>query len=72
MVKDATQAFLAVSGHKYPDGEHAPGKKTRWLRKLQQMNNTESSVILHMVCLLLSYHGKEIALTRKYSRTSSL
>lgn len=27
MVKNATQAFLAVSGHKYPDREHAPGKK---------------------------------------------
>lgn len=28
MVKNAAQALLAVPGHKYPDREHAPGKKT--------------------------------------------
>lgn len=33
MVKHAAYVFLAVSGHKYPDGEHTPGKNTKhtWL-----------------------------------------
>lgn len=29
MVKQTTQVVLAVSGHKYPDGEHTPGKNTK-------------------------------------------
>ncbi len=33
MVKHAASVCLAVSGHKYPDGEHTPGKNAKhtWL-----------------------------------------
>ncbi len=30
MIKQATHVCLAVTGHKYPDGERTPGKKAKY------------------------------------------